>query len=335
MNRRIGGVLMAATVLIALPATAQDGQASRGNLKPRAAEIARLAAQNLLLGVVRAGDMLVAVGDRGTILRSADGRQWSQAAVPVHATLTAVDFADATHGWAVGHDGAILNTADGGASWTSQRYDAAQNQPLLDVVALDATHALAVGAYGLMLATADGGKNWAPVSAPALLEDGLHLNSAIRLGNGALLVVGETGLLGFSADAGASWKRMPSPYDGSLFGALPVGEQGALVFGMRGNVLRTDDVQGGYWKRVDLGSVQSIYGGAQMDNGATVLVGADGAVFLIASDGAVQRRQYEVDAGALGGGSLSGVLPWQQDLLLIGEAGPALAQVAELKPSER
>ncbi|MFA5941808.1 MAG: YCF48-related protein, partial [Sinimarinibacterium sp.] len=334
MNRTIRSGLMAviSAMLVAAPATAQDGApASLGNLKPRPAEIARLATQSLLLGVVRAGDMLVAVGDRGTIMRSPDGKLWTQVAVPVHATLTAVDFADTAQGWAVGHDGAILHTDNGGASWTLQRYDAAQNQPLLDVVALDTTHALAVGAYGLMLATADGGQTWAPVNAPALLEEGLHLNAAIRLGNGALLVVGETGLLGFSTDAGASWKRMPSSYDGSMFGALPVGQSGALVFGLRGNVLRTEDVQGGYWTRVDLGSVQSIYGGAQMENGTTVLVGADGAVFLIAPDGTVQRRQYEVDAGALGGGSLSGVLPWQQDLLLIGEAGPALAQVAGLK----
>ena len=33
--------------------------------------------------------------------------------------LTAVAFADATHGWAVGDDGTILATTDGGATWTA------------------------------------------------------------------------------------------------------------------------------------------------------------------------------------------------------------------------
>lgn len=336
MNRTIAVALLAAGALIAGPVAAQDeGEPSLGNLKPRAAEAAPLATHSLLLGVVRAGDMLVAVGDRGHILRSADGRQWTQVAAPAHATLTAVDFADAQHGWAVGHDGAILQTADGGASWTLQRYDVAQNQPLLDVAALDATHALAIGAYGLMLATADGGGNWTPVNAPALLEEGLHLNAVVRLGNGALLVVGETGLVGLSADGGASWTRLRIPYEGSLFGALPVGQNGALVYGLRGNVLRSDDVRSGSWTPVDLGSVLSVYGGTQMPNGTIVLVGADGAIFLIGADGSVQRREHEMDAGALSGGSLSGVLAWQQDLLLIGEAGPSLVKVAALKNAER
>ena len=35
---------------------------------------------------------------------------------PVSVTLTAVRFADATHGWAVGHGGVVLATADGGAA---------------------------------------------------------------------------------------------------------------------------------------------------------------------------------------------------------------------------
>jgi photosystem II stability/assembly factor-like uncharacterized protein len=79
------------------------------------------AQHNLLLDVARAGDRLVAVGEYGHILYSDDdGKQWHQVQVPVSSTLNAVHFADAQHGWAVGHEGVVLATQDGGLSWQQQ-----------------------------------------------------------------------------------------------------------------------------------------------------------------------------------------------------------------------
>lgn len=80
-----------------------------------------LAHQALMLDVARAGKQLVAVGEFGNILVSADdGVLWQQASVPVRVTLTSVSFVDAEYGWACGHDGVILATRDGGASWLRQ-----------------------------------------------------------------------------------------------------------------------------------------------------------------------------------------------------------------------
>jgi len=63
------------------------------------------AASSLLLDVTHAGERLVAAGDRGHILYSDDGgASWTQAKVPTRQLLTAIYFADAQHGWAVGHD---------------------------------------------------------------------------------------------------------------------------------------------------------------------------------------------------------------------------------------
>jgi photosystem II stability/assembly factor-like uncharacterized protein len=77
--------------------------------------------RQLLLDIARAGDRLVAVGDSGLVITSDDqGASWQQAAVPVSATLTAVEFVDAQRGWAVGHAGVILHTVDAGSSWSLQ-----------------------------------------------------------------------------------------------------------------------------------------------------------------------------------------------------------------------
>lgn len=289
------------------------------DLKPRAAEMAPLASQALLLALTRAGDKLVAVGDRGIILLSDDGEKWRQVASPVHATLTSVAFADATHGWVGGHDATILRTADGGETWQLQNFQPELSKPVLGLYAADAQRAYAVGAYGLFLATNDGGATWTPLDAPPILEDGLHLNSLIRLNNGELFVVGEIGLLGVSKD-GATWERLTLPYEGSVFGALPRGPKGALVYGLRGNVFVTDDVRSDQWRRLDTGTVQSMFGGAAMDGGSA-LVGADGAALIIGADGRVARARGPADAASLGGGTLSGVLPWKDELLVVGELG--------------
>ncbi|MHA7815281.1 MAG: WD40/YVTN/BNR-like repeat-containing protein [Pseudohaliea sp.] len=77
-------------------------------------------AEAVLTGLARAGDRLVAVGERGLVTLSDDGERWRQVETPVSVLLTAVTFADAEHGWAVGHGGVVLGTADGGQSWELQ-----------------------------------------------------------------------------------------------------------------------------------------------------------------------------------------------------------------------
>src|SRR5690348_14553614 len=80
-----------------------------------------LAARGLLNGLASAGDRIVAVGQRGHILWSDDrGAHWQQAQVPVSSDLVAVAFPSPTQGWAVGHDGVILHSADAGKTWTRQ-----------------------------------------------------------------------------------------------------------------------------------------------------------------------------------------------------------------------
>ncbi len=81
-----------------------------------------LAAQSLLLDVARSGGHFVAVGARGDVLLSDDGRAWRQSAVPTRTTFTAVAAVDAQV-WAVGHEGVIAHSADGGEHWELQRQD--------------------------------------------------------------------------------------------------------------------------------------------------------------------------------------------------------------------
>ncbi|WP_290522481.1 YCF48-related protein [Alcanivorax sp.] len=79
---------------------------------------------NSFLDLADAGGRIVAVGDRGKILYSDDeGAHWQVAASPTEVLLTSVCFADARHGWAVGHDALVLGTTDGGETWSLQYSD--------------------------------------------------------------------------------------------------------------------------------------------------------------------------------------------------------------------
>ncbi len=85
------------------------------------ARLTDLAPENLLTDVTRAGERIVAVGERGHIIYSDDeGKTWTQGEVPVSVTLTGIDFGSDTHGWAVGHSGVVLKTTDAGATWALQ-----------------------------------------------------------------------------------------------------------------------------------------------------------------------------------------------------------------------
>lgn len=79
------------------------------------------AAQTLLISVAIAGKRVICVGQHGHIVYSDDqGKSWTQANVPVSSDLLAVHFPSTQRGWAVGHDGVVLNSTDGGANWNKQ-----------------------------------------------------------------------------------------------------------------------------------------------------------------------------------------------------------------------
>ncbi len=80
------------------------------------------AAESLLLDVQKLqGGRLVAAGERGHVLYSDDnGNSWVQADVPVIVNIISIYFVNENTGWAVGHDGIVLKSIDGGKSWSRQ-----------------------------------------------------------------------------------------------------------------------------------------------------------------------------------------------------------------------
>ncbi len=332
-----------------LLATASPVIADESDLRHQAAYIMPLAEKSLLTDIRQvSSSFFVVVGERGHILLSRNGNDWQQAKVPLQSNLNAVYFVDEQHGWAVGHDAAILATTDGGTSWQVQQYFPEPDKPLLDVYFRNRQHGIAVGAYGLFYTTTDGGNNWEqsffvelaaeddkeyllelqesdPDTYRAELSSILpHFNRLFADGN-TLYIVGEAGFIAKSSDFGDSWLRMEEFYNGSLFDLHRTPEMGLLAVGLRGNVFRSSD-NGQSWQQVELSESATLNSVFSDNAGNVYLAGNAGTLLQSRDDGLTFTDRSESDGKAI----LNGLV-LQNRMLLVTEVG---IKVLNLEKSE-
>lgn len=312
--------LLAACVVAGVGVAASAATGGFSDPLQVAARMSPLANSGLLLAVARAGERLVAVGQRGHIVVSADGgASWQQSRVPVSSDLTAVFFVDAAKGWAVGHDGVILHSSNGGESWELQldglranellvaamerKYGAAAaseegqrllaeahrykeqgaDKPFLDLWFADGSTGYAVGAYNLIFRTDDGGKTWEPWFDRTENPKLFNLYS-VRPGPGGLYVAGEGGLLMRLDASGEKFRALQTPYNGSFFGIVGTTDAALLAFGLRGNVYRSED-EGRSWAKVETGLPATVVAGTSDAAGTVYLADLGGRVMASADGG--------------------------------------------------
>jgi photosystem II stability/assembly factor-like uncharacterized protein len=284
------------------------------------------AANAAMLAVTRAGDRLVAVGERGIVLLSDDsGRSWRQVVTPVRVSLTTVTFVGEKIGWAAGHLGVILHTADGGESWVKQ-FDGIRaaelvlaaaekraavepdpdkkedllfsarrlvedgpDKPFLDLCFVNERTGFVVGAFNLIFRTTDGGVTWTPWLDRVENPMELHFYG-IRAVGGTFYIAGEQGMLLRSIDGGEHFASLASPYEGSYFGLVTDPAGSVIVFGLRGNVYRSVD-GGDSWDKVETGIQVSLSAGIRLAGRGEVLVSQAGDLLVSADGGRSFQRQ--------------------------------------------
>ena len=281
------------------------------------------AQQAVFIDLTQAGDRLVAVGERGLVLLSDDqGQSWRQARVPVSVSLTAVQFVDASHGWAVGHAGVILATQDGGESWhllldgvqaaqleveaarralpdatdveaAEARLQTAErmlvegaDKPFLALAFSDARHGVVVGAYGMALRTDDGGQSWHSIVGQIDNPMGLHLYAIAHLGHDWFLA-GEQGYLARSVDGGDSFQALESPYEGTFFTLIGRADGALFAAGLKGHAFVSHD-RGEHFEALPIPVPLSFSATAAMNDGGVLLANQGGMLFRSVSGTALE-----------------------------------------------
>ena len=255
---------------------------------PRSALELPLAKKAVFLDLVSNDQSVIAVGERGIILKSDDkGGSWVQVKSPVDVTLTGISFSSKNTGWIVGHESTILKTIDGGNSWKISRYQPEEERFYMSVNFMTADKGYVLGTDGELWVTEDGGKSWdlTILSVEEWYQN--HLFAIEKISNTSL-VVGERGGIFTKGIEQKDWLAINSPYEGSFFGANKVGEN-FLVFGMSGNLylLNASTLE---WVKINTNTDQFLLESVSIDaNGGALVVGRGGVILVVNSQGQLTK----------------------------------------------
>jgi photosystem II stability/assembly factor-like uncharacterized protein len=310
-------VLIGACILGLAPRAVADSAMDTRGLRTPAIRV-QSPATTILIGITNAGHRLVAFGVHGVIIYSDDnGQTWMQAAVPVDVSITCAAFANGQDGWAAGHDGAILHTTDGGATWQLQLDGNGANQlvmqaaqaavahndpspgtpraimranhflqggpenPFLSILVTDPRTAFVFGAYRIVMKTADAGKTWTDWSLHIGDPISHNLYNVATVGQN-IYVAGEAGSVFRSTDGGMSFPAVATPADITMFVVLPTGDGGVFVCGVAGHAFRSAD-HGQTWQPVNFGTQNNLIAAVTLASGG-ILVGSEAGTLYIGFD---------------------------------------------------
>jgi photosystem II stability/assembly factor-like uncharacterized protein len=208
------------------------------------------------------------------LLKTTDGGEtWARVDVTrgedVDVKLAGLRFADASHGWVYGEEGALYATSDGGETWARQRVPT--RHLLLGASFVDARTGWLSGGGLTLLTTTDGGATWragmvyAPAAsstseAPAQSRKGVEASAVQQTATTSQRLnavsfadaltgwaVGAGGAIFSTSDGGRSWRPQRSGVESDLSDVKFLDRAEGWAVGVEGAVLHTTD-GGQTWK---------------------------------------------------------------------------------------
>lgn len=228
------------------------------------------------------GETGVTVGRDGVIYSSTTGGdEWTGRLGWTDDDLYAVTSFQGSNFTALGGNGVIVRTSDGGLTWADQRR-AATLKDLRSVSFVTAQIGMAVGEDGAIVRTTDGGATWN--AGHSGTNDALYGVDFVDPMNG--VAVGEGGTVMWTNDGGSSW-AMSQQGSADLFNVSLLDVNTAVAVGDRTILWTTDG--GAHWMDRSIPSVQaSIFG---------VRVTAPNSAFVVGGDGYVAGFVYRTTDG--------------------------------------
>lgn len=151
--------------------------------------------------------------------------------------LTDVFFVDESYGFAVGTNGAILKTIDGGNNWISNSID--RNEWLTSIYFLSKDKGFIVGTNAIVISTTNGGSSW----QYSYLPYNLNFSEIFFIDEMTGWIVGgtadEDGIILKTTDGGNSWVPLLTGFFSSLSGVKFKSNDLGYAVARNGTFLRT------------------------------------------------------------------------------------------------
>ncbi|MFC1558519.1 YCF48-related protein, partial [candidate division KSB1 bacterium] len=191
---------------------------------------------------------------------------------------------DSNTGWAVGYEGTILHTTDGGVNWSSQTSGTINY--LTSVHFTDVNTGWAFGSSGIILYTIDGGTSWN--SQVAVNSD--VFNSLYFTDSNTGWAVGGIGTILCTADGGMNWTSQNSGTSNALFNVHFTDSNTGWAVGSSGTILHTTD-GGVNWSIQTSGTSETLLSVRFTDANTGWIVGWSGTILHTTDGGANWNAQ--------------------------------------------
>jgi photosystem II stability/assembly factor-like uncharacterized protein len=233
-------------------------------------------------------DAMVAVTSGGGIYTTANATNvtptWTQREATTHLSIEDVAFQSASNGIAVGHDGVMLTTTNGGTTWARDDLDTSLTGHAITTTAAGA-YVVASAGTGI-LRTTDSGANWASVLAgwrPSLFDVAMTTDARGW-------AVGSDGTVQRTTTAGTTWTPQTSSTTADLFGVHAFDPLRAVAVGRDGTVVSTSDA-GVTWTVRASGVVVDLRAIDGTTTGTAWAVGENGTIIRTDDHGTSWRTQ--------------------------------------------
>jgi photosystem II stability/assembly factor-like uncharacterized protein len=206
---------------------------------------------------------------------------------------------DASNGVAVGSNGVLVFTTNGGVDWTDATTTNVDSTYMWGVSMGDASNGVAVGSLGQIVYTTNGGVDWTDATTTNVGETALAGVSMSDASNG--VAVGSNGVLVFTTNGGVDWTDATTTNVGATYmrgvsmsdanNGVAVGASGKIIFTTNGGVDWTAATT------TDVGATH-MYGVSMSDASNGVAVGLSGTIVYTTNGGVDWTDATTTNVGA-------------------------------------